>query len=94
MTTLLQFIIAYLVLGIILSTYVSFVLSEDFESFLKQHGELLDDDDIEEYKKAKAFYDRAGKYKHFSLCVLLSPILLTLILINSIIGVVRKKWVK
>jgi hypothetical protein len=94
MTTLLQFIIAYLVLGVVLSTYVNFVLSEDSESFLKQHGELLDDEDIEEYKKAKALYDRLGKYKYFALCVLLSPILLTLILINSIIGVVREKWVK
>lgn len=94
MTTLLQFIIAYLVLGIVLSSYVTFVLSDSKEGFLKQHGDLLSEDDVAEYLKTKERYDRLGKYKYFALCVLLSPIMLTLIMINSIIGVVREKWGK
>lgn len=84
-------LLGYLSVGVILSCYVFFTLSQFSEGFLKNNKEYLESDDIENYLKAKESFDTGNKYLIFLYYTLVSPLYILYLGVSVVIKTFRGK---
>lgn len=84
-------ILGYLSVGVILSCYVFFTLSQVSDEFLKNNIEYLEGDDVESYLKVKKDFDERNKYLLFFYYTLVSPIYVISLGVLGFIRLLRGK---